>query len=260
MARERNEATGEWLHAGRSAASMYGNFFYWLFREPFPVRQLGNQIVLVMLDAVAVNTVTAVVIGLIMAWTAGWNGLKFSVVNWAGAATVYLLLSEAVTMFGGLIFAAKIGTAFTVEIGSMQMNGQLDALRLMAVEPVQHIVIPRVLSSVICLVFLNMISQGAAIVAAMIAVRWWFDVSFTIFLQHVFQILRYPILTNSYIRSAIMAFFVSINACGLGFHFKGGAVELGRTTTKSIVLNFIFVISIDCLYGVMDQLTGWSSI
>ena len=41
--------------------------FYWLFREPFPVRQLGNQIVLVMLDAVAVNTVTAVVIGLIMA-------------------------------------------------------------------------------------------------------------------------------------------------------------------------------------------------
>jgi len=142
----------------------------------------------------------------------------------------------------------------------MQMSGQLDALRLMAVEPVQHIVIPRVLSSIICLVVLNMISQGAAIIAAMVAVRWWFDVSFTIFLQHVFQILRYPILTNSYIRSAIMAFFISINACGLGFSFKGGAVELGRTTTKSIVLNFIFVICIDCLYGVMDQLTGWSSL
>jgi ABC-type transporter Mla maintaining outer membrane lipid asymmetry permease subunit MlaE len=94
----------------------------------------------------------------------------------------------------------------------------------------------------------------------MIAVRWWFDVSFAIFLQHVFELLRHPILTNSYIRSALMAFFVSVNACGLGFYFNGGAVELGRTTTKSIVLNFIFVISIDCLYGVMDQLTGWSSI
>ena len=260
MASARNEATGEWLHAGKSAASMYGNFFYWLFREPFPIRQLGDQIVRVMLDAVSVNVVTAVVIGFIMAWTAGWNSLKFSVVNWSGAATVYLLLSEAVTMFGGLIFAARIGTAFTVEIGSMQMSGQLDALRLMAVEPVQHIVIPRVLSSVICLIFLNMLSQGAAILAAMIAVRWWFDVSFAIFLQHVFELLRHPILTNSYIRSAFMAFFVSVNACGLGFYFNGGAVELGRTTTKSIVLNFIFVISIDCLYGVMDQLTGWSSI
>ncbi|HVO39489.1 MAG TPA: ABC transporter permease [Spirochaetia bacterium] len=260
MARVRNEAAGEWRHAGRSALGMYGNFFYWLFREPFPVRQLGEQIVRVMLDAFSVNIVTSVVIGFILAWTAGWNGLKFSVVNWSGAATVYLLLSEATTMFGGLIFAAKIGTAFTVEIGSMQMSGQLDALRLMAVEPSQHIVIPRVLASVICLVFLNMLSQGVAIVSAMVAVRWWFDVSFTIFLQHVFEILRHPILTTSYIRSALMAFFISVNACGLGFYFNGGAVELGRTTTKSIVLNFIFVISIDCLYGVADQLTGWSAV
>ena len=116
------------------------------------------------------------------------------------------------------------------------------------------------LASVICLIFLNMLSQGVAILAAMLAVRWWFDVSFTIFLQHVFEILRHPILTTSYIRSALMAFFISVNACGLGFHFNGGAVELGRTTTKSIVLNFICVISIDCLYGVADQLTGWSAV
>jgi len=260
MSRPESEAAREWRHAGASTASMYGNFFFWLFREPFPVRQLGQQFVRVMLEGVGILAVAGIVEGAMFAWLAGWYGTKFSVVNWAGAASLYLLLSAATTLIGAMMFAAKLGTAFTVEIGSMQMSGQLDALRLMAVEPVQHIVIPRVLASIICLVFLNMLSQGAAILAAMLAVRWWFDVSFTIFLQHVFELLRHPILTNSYIRSAIMAFFIAINACGLGFYFNGGAVELGRTTTKSIVLNFIFVISIDCLYGVMDQLTGWSSI
>ena len=100
----------------------------------------------------------------------------------------------------------------------------------------------------------------SALLASVLCARWWFDISFAIYLQHVFEILRHPILTTSYIRSALMGFFIAVNACGLGFYFNGGAVELGRTTTKSIVLNFIFVISIDCLYGVADQLTGWSAV
>ena len=60
-----------------------------------------------------------------------------------------------------MMFAARIGTAFTVEIGSMQMSGQLDALRLMAVEPTQYIVIPRVLASILCLPVLKAVSDLA---------------------------------------------------------------------------------------------------
>jgi len=260
MATVRNEAVREWLHAGKSAGSMYGSFFFWLFREPFPNRQLGQQIMRVMLEAFGVLMVAAVVEGGIFAWLAGWYGRKFSVNYWGGAASVYLLLSETTTMVGAMIFAARIGTAFTVEIGSMQMSGQLDALRLMAVEPVQYIVIPRVLASILCLVILKALSDGVAIGTSILAVRWWFDISFPIFLQHVFEILRHPILTTSYVRCAIMAFFVAINGCGLGFYFSGGAVELGKTTTKSIVINLIVVLTVDSLYGVVDSLTGWSTI
>jgi phospholipid/cholesterol/gamma-HCH transport system permease protein len=125
---------------------MYGNFFFWLFREPFPTRQLGQQFVRVILDGFGILAVAGLVEGAMFAWLGGWYGMKFSVTNWAGAASLYLLLSAATTLFGAMMFAAKLGTAFTVEIGSMQMSGQLDALRLMAVEPTQYIVIPRVLT------------------------------------------------------------------------------------------------------------------
>ncbi len=254
----REEGKGEWLTAGRSAVSMYGNFFFWLFREPFPSRQLGQQIMRVMLEAFGVLMVAAVVEGGLFAWLAGWYGRKFSLINWAGAGSTYLLLTESTTMIGAMIFAARIGTAFTVEIGSMQMSGQLDALRLMAVEPVQYIVIPRVLASVLCLVLLKAVSDGVAVLSAMLAARWWFDIGFGVFFQHVFTILAHPILTTSYVRSAILAFFISVNGCGLGFYFTGGAMELGRTTTKSIVINLICIITVDSLYGVIDSLTGWS--
>src|SRR5208337_123156 len=184
MPHAKSEAVQEWIHAGSSTASMYGNFFFWLFREPFPARQLGQQIVRVMLEGFGILAVAGIVEGAMFAWLAGWYGTKFSVVNWAGAASIYLLLSAATTLFGAMMFAAKIGTAFTVEIGSMQMSGQLDALRLMAVEPTQHIVIPRVLASILCLPVLKAVSDACAIGSAIILARVWFDISVPVFLQH----------------------------------------------------------------------------
>jgi phospholipid/cholesterol/gamma-HCH transport system permease protein len=254
----KSEAAREWLQAGRSAVSMYGNFFFWLFREPFPRRQIGQQIVRVMLEAFGVTVIGAVVQGLMYAWLAGWYGGKFSVINWSGAVVIYMLLSETTILIAGVIFASKIGTAFTVEIGSMQMSGQLDALRLMAVEPVQYIVIPRVLASIFCFIVLKTFSDGVAIGSTILFARWWFGISVPIFTQHAFEILRHPILTTSFVRCALMAFFVSVTSCGLGFYFTGGAIELGRTTTKSIVINFITLLTVDWIYGMIDTLSGWS--
>ena len=237
---------------------MYGIFFFWLFREPFPVRQLGQQIVRVMLEGFGIMTLSAIVQGAMFAWLAGWDGSKFSVISWSGAAGMFMLLSTSTTLVGAMIFAARIGTAFTVEIGSMQMSGQLDALRLMAVEPTQYIVIPRVLASIFCFPILKAWSDGVAILACTGMAKWWFDISVPIFFQHAGTVLRSTVLTTSYIRCMLHAFFISINACGLGFHFEGGAVELGKTTTKSIVTNLIFVIAIDTIYGVLDSILGWS--
>jgi len=258
MPNVKSEAIREWLGAVRSAVSMYGNFFFWLFREPFPTRPIGQQIVRVMLEAMGVILIGAVVQGMMYAWLAGWYGGKFSVINWAGAIVVYMLLSETTILIAGVILASKIGTAFTVEIGSMQMSGQLDALRMMAVEPTQYIVIPRVLASILCFVVLKAASDGVAIASTMLFTRWWFGISIPIFTQHAFEILRHPILTTAYIRCAIMAFFISINGCGLGFYFTGGAIELGKTTTKSIVMNFLTLLTVDWIYGMVDTLTGWS--
>jgi len=256
----RNEATREWLYAAKSMATTYGSFFYWLFREPFPSRQILQQFVRVLLEGAGTLALGAVIQGMMFAWLTGYYGRQYSFYSWVGALSNYALLSETTTLIAGMLFACRVGTAFTVEIGSMQMSGQLDALRLMAVEPVQHIVIPRVLSSVAALIILKAITDGVAVCSAMLFLNLWFSVSFPVYLQHAFQVLRPPILWTSYLRVAIMAFFVSVNACGIGYQFVGGAEDLGKSTTKSIVINFITVIVVDWLYGMVDLLTGWSTV
>ena len=57
-----------------------------------------------------------------------------------------------------------------------------------------------------------------------------------------------------------MGFFVALNACGLGYYFTGGAVELGKTTTKSTVINFLYVMIIDLIFGIIVELTGWGTV
>ena len=176
-------------------------FLLLAFPGTLPAPRLGNQIVHVMLDAVSSwNTVTAIVIGSIMAWTTGWNSLKFSVVNWTGTA-----------YFSGLLLSGSCLHVRRAHLCGEDRHGfhrgdRLHAgcragswMRCGASHCVQHIVIPPVALPVICLVFFDMLSQGAAILAAMLAVRWWFDVSFTIFLRRaVFSEASHPPRTRTY--------------------------------------------------------------
>ena len=102
--------------------------------------------------------------------------------------------------------------------------------------------------------------DAAAVGSAALFSRLWFDISFPVYFQHAESVLRSTILTTSYIRCMFHGFFVSMNACALGYYFQGGAIELGKTTTKSIVINLITVIVIDTVYSVADTLLGWSAV
>lgn len=256
----KNESAREWLYAGKSILFIYGNFFYWLFKEPFPYRQTGEQFIRTMLEGFGTIMIGAVVQGLFLAWLGGHYGGRFGAYIWAGTATTFAIFRETSVLMAGTLFASRVGTAFTVEIGSMQMSGQLDALRLMAVEPTQHIVIPRVLASIISLLLLKALSDGVAIISTMFFLKHWFGISYPIFLEHAFEFLKPPILTQSFVRAGIIGFFIGLNACGLGYYFQGGAIELGKTTTKSTVINFIYVLMVDLIFQVVLETTGWGTV
>ena len=256
----RETSAREWLNAGKSIIFTYGNFFYWLFKEPFPYRQTGDQFIRTMIEGFGTIMIGAIVQGLFLSWLGGHYGGQFGAYIWTGIATTFAVFRETSVLMTGILYSARVGTAFTVEIGSMEMSGQLDALRLMAVEPTQHIVIPRVLASILSLVFLKSLSDGLAIASTMFFLKQWFGVAYPIFLEHAFEFLKSPILTQSFIKAGIIGFFISLNACGLGYYFKGGAVELGKTTTKSTVINFIYVLMIDLIFQVVMQTTGWGTV
>ncbi len=258
MFEEKISPIQEWSRAGKAILYTYGNFFYWLFKEKFPIKQIGEQFVRTMVDGFGTIMVGAFVQGLLIAWLAGNNASRFGAHIWIGTISTYVIFKETSVLMAGILYSSRVGTGFTVEIGSMHMTGQLDALRMMTIEPTQYIVIPRVLASIITLLFLKALSDGVAVISTMILIKIWFGVSFPIFAGRAFMFLEPSSLYLSYVRTALIAFFTSLNACALGYYFNGGAIELGKTTTKANVINIIYVLLIDLGFSIMLDVTGWA--
>jgi phospholipid/cholesterol/gamma-HCH transport system permease protein len=139
----------------------------------------------------------------------------------------------------------------------MAMSGQLDAQRMMAVEPIQNIVIPRVIASIFSIILLLAIANGIALIASAFFMEMWFGISYSTIFDNAFIFIKPGTILQSFVRVAILGFFISLNACAVGFYFTGGATELGKATTKSIVINFMYVLVIDLLTAIIVTYSRW---
>jgi len=239
----------EWAIARNTILSAYRDFFYWLYIGQFPAKEIWNQFRQVINDGWLTIFGGSVVQGIFVMWLGGFYGDQFGGYRWLGTITVFGVLREFSVLMSSVLFAARVGTAFTVEIGSMQMSEQISALKIMDVEPTTYLVIPRVLASTIALPVFVGFSFGMAIISSWILSDVFWDISFQQFFLNAFNYIGGDIIANSLTRSFIIGFVVSLNAVGLGFYPCDGAQELGRTTTKSIVINIFSLLLIDLIIG-----------
>ena len=257
MPNKNNSTALDWSQTASAILKTYKNFFYWLLRRPFKLRPFYEQFIRTMLEGFATIVVGAIVMGMFIAWIGGYFGSLYSAKSYIGPSAFFLIIREFSILLVGLLYACRVGTAFTVEIGSMAMNGQLDAQRMMAIEPFQYIVIPRTLASVFSILFLLAITHGVAILASSFFLQIWFNISYVTVFDNAFILIKPGTVAQSFVRTAILGFFIALNACALGFYFNGGAVELGKAATKSIVINFIYVMVIDLLTAILVTYSRW---
>jgi phospholipid/cholesterol/gamma-HCH transport system permease protein len=246
----------EWAIARRTLVKVYKDFFYWLIKGPFPYREWFDQFREVILGGLPTMFFGSMVIGIFVSWIAGFYGDFFGAYIWIGTVANFAVFREFSVLMISMLFAGRIGTAFTVEIGSMNMSEQVQALKIMDVEPNLYLVIPRVMASTLALPLFVAMSFGIAILFSWVFLYLFFDTSFQIFFDNAFVFIEHDLMTNSLIRSTVIGFFIGLNAVGLGFYPCEGAVDLGRSTTKSIVINLFTLMLLDLFIGMAPTL--WS--
>ena len=239
--------------------TVWRDFFGLLWFGRLPWAETGRQFVRIIHEAIGTILAGSIVQGIFVLWLAGFYSNQFGGKLWIGSLTVIAVIQQLGVLMTGILFAGRLGTAFTVEIGSMHLSEQVAALRLMGVDPVRYLGFPRVAASLVAVPLLTIFSFAVAIFSSWFLMALFWDLSWPLFFQNAFEFVGPKTVSNALLRSLFIGFTVALNSVALGLFPGSGAEDLGRAATRSIVVNLFSVLLIDLFIGMFTSAVALGS-
>ena len=149
------------------------------------------------------------------------------------------------------MLAARIGAAFTAELGTMQVSEEVEAIEAMGIGPLRFLVAPRMLALFFLMPCLSTISNISAIFATSLICKAYFSIAFPYFVDLVRDSLLIRDLVTGVFKSFLFGLLIAAIACYRGLTVKGGAAGVGNATTSSVVTAITVVIGVDTLYNIV---------
>lgn len=166
------------------------------------------------------------------------------------------VLREIGILLTSIVVAGRSGSAFTAQIGTMSLNQEIDVLRVMGLNPVQYLVVPRVMALLIALPLLGFFANIVALLGGAVMGCTLIGVGFKDFFQHLNLAIKPWTFWTGMIKAPIFAFVIAIVGCFEGMRVEGGAESVGRHTTKSVVKSIFLVIILDAAFSIFYSMIG----
>jgi phospholipid/cholesterol/gamma-HCH transport system permease protein len=219
-----------------------GQFFFWLPRRPFRWGELFRHMRDVGFGSLFIVCLTGFFTGMVFAFQTMTLFRRTGTEAWVGSGTLLSLARELAPVLTGLMVAGRSGSGMATELGTMKVTEQVDALEMMAVNPIQYLVVPRVLAAIIVMPFLCAIFDGFGFAGCwiMAVIRDGLDPG--IFFSETWTALDPPDFVEGYIKAGFFGLQISIIGCYMGFKAEGGARGVGRGATAAVVLSSVSIL------------------
>jgi phospholipid/cholesterol/gamma-HCH transport system permease protein len=208
-----------------------------------------NQLEQIAYRGVPIIVLISFLVGCIVSQQGIFQLIKFGATPFVIDLIGILVLRELGVLLTSIMVAGRSGSAFTAEIGSMKMREEIDALRVMGLDPIEVLIVPRILALIIGLPLLTFIASIAALVGGGLTTWVYGGISPDIFLER----LRSAVSLNTFLvglmKAPFMAVVIGIIATLEGLAVAGSAESLGRHVTSSVVKAIFMVIVLDGLFA-----------
>jgi phospholipid/cholesterol/gamma-HCH transport system permease protein len=161
------------------------------------------------------------------------------------------VLRELGVLLTAIIVAGRSGSAFAAEIGAMQLNEEVDALRAIGVDPIEALVVPRVLAMLIALPLLTVAADLIGLVGGGLLCHALLDMPLVQYLNRVQATITGTTFWVGLIKAPVFALLIAGAGCACGMRVRGSSRELGRLTTLAVVTSIFSVIVADALFAVV---------
>jgi len=190
-------------------------------------------------------------LGLTMALLTGYQLQRFGTERLVPGLVAIAFTRELGPLITGIMLAARIGAAFTAELGTMQVSEEVEAIEAMGIGPLRFLVAPRMLALFFLMPCLSTVSNLAAIGASCLISRAYFSIAFVYFFDLVRDALLIRDIITGVLKSFLFGLLIGGIACYRGLSVKGGAAGVGTATTSSVVTAIATVIGFDTIYNIV---------
>lgn len=249
------KATIEQIEELGGMMMMFVESLIWAVRPPYRIRVLFQTLESVGVGSLFIVLLTGIFTGLVMAYQSIYAFGLFGAESLVGGAVAISLTRELAPVLTGLMVAGRTGSSMTTELGTMRVSEQIDAMAVMAVNPIQYLVTPRVIATIVMMPVLTMLFNFVGIVAAYGISVFAIDVDPGIFVMKIQEFVDLDDLIKSAIKGGFFGVVISVVGCYKGFYASGGAKGVGSATTSSVVTSSISILLLDYVLTVMM----WSS-
>jgi phospholipid/cholesterol/gamma-HCH transport system permease protein len=222
----------------------------------FRMTSAVNQLDRVGWQAVPIILLITFLIGCIIAQQGFFHFRKFGADEYVVDMVGILVLREIGVLIVAIMVAGRSGSAYTAELGSMKMREEIDALRTMGLDPVEILVLPRLIALVIALPMLDFLGSMAALYGGGLTAWLYGNMAPEIFVTRLKDAISVTHFKVGMIKAPFMALAIGVVACAEGFAVKGSAESLGKQTTASVVKSIFLVIVLDGLFAVFFASIG----
>ena len=229
---------------------------YYAFVAPFKGKSLRlqravSQAMEIGVRSLPILSLITFFLGLILALQGAYELRQFGALSYVAAAVAVSMTREIGPLLTAIVVIGRSGSAFAAEIGSMKVNEEIDALETMAIDPIHFLVTPKFLAMIVMLPCLTIWANAMGVLGGSLFGVAKADFTFWRYIQSSMDSLVLHDVITGLIKSVMFGITITAVGCQEGFDTRGGAEQVGRSTTRAVVLALFLVILVDVVFTAM---------
>lgn len=198
-------------------------------------------------DSLLIVTLTLLFTGVVFTLQTAHEFIRFGAQSTVGGVIAIAIGRELGPVLVGVVCAGRVGAAITAEISTMKVTEQIDALKVMAVSPVDYLIVPRMLACMFVVPVLTIFGDIIGVAGGWLIAVYYSDISSYMFMESIKTFAKMYDLTGGLIKAMFFGNVIAVLGCYYGLNCPEGAEGVGKATTKTVVTSIIVIFILNAL-------------
>ena len=221
---------------------MFLQCLFWTIIPPFRLRNLFKQMEFIGVKSLFIVALTGLFSGMVLALQSYHGFRKFGGESLMGGIVALSLAREMGPVMTALMVNARAGSAIAAELGTMRVTEQIDALQMMAINPVQYLVVPRLWAGILMVPLLTAVNILVGIFGGYFVGVILLKINPGVFEEKMYNMMELSDLAQGMVKAVIFGLILTLVGCYKGYNTSGGAEGVGRATTEAVVISSVCIL------------------